>query len=130
MNSVAEDIGGLLQSESVLGLVIGTNLHVSDMPASPDECVAIYDTGGGDPEADYSYDRPTFQIEVRGSKRDYRGAYDLARSIRDYLAPLANVTVGSTRYVGVWAMGDVFFLGYDENARPMLTLNFRAHRTE
>ena len=49
------------------------------MPETPDECVAAYDTGGFDPEPGYSYERPTFQIVLRGAKRDYRGIYALAR---------------------------------------------------
>lgn len=130
MKATSEDVMTLLDAQSSLALAAGTDLFISAMPEEPDEAVCIYDSGGSNPEYDYSYDRPTFQIRVRGNAGDYRDAYALAAAIRDYLSPLADVTVGTTRYVGIFATGDIFFVGYDGRQRPILTMNFRAARTE
>lgn len=127
MNPTSEDMKTHLVTN--LGLVFGTNLFVSEMPPTPDRCVCLYDTGGFDPEYDYVYQRPTFMARVRGEKGAYQTAWALARSVMDTLSPLANVSFGGTRYVGVWANGDIFHLGYDENQRPLFSMNFRAHRT-
>ncbi|HDS00518.1 MAG TPA: hypothetical protein ENO22_05660 [candidate division Zixibacteria bacterium] len=129
MNAPSHDIKDILGADSSLGLVFRTNLFVSEMPASPDECVAIYDTGGSDPEENFVYKRPTIQVRIRGAKGKYRDAYALAKDIQDSLHVVANYTINSTRYIAIWAQGDILFLGYDDNHRPLLTVNFRMHRT-
>jgi hypothetical protein len=130
MNAPSEDIATILAADSSLGLTLTTNLFVSEMPKEPDECVSVHDTGGYDGEADYVYQRPTVQVRVRGEKGAYQTAHGFAQDIRDLLHGLANYTTGSTRYVGVWCEGDVIAVGYDDNHRPLFTVNFRLHRTD
>lgn len=129
MNPPSEDIMGILDGDSTLGLEIGTDLFVSEMPGTPDACVAVFDTGGYDPEANYTYWRPTISVRVRGAKGGYVVAHNLAQQIAGAIHGLANYGVGSTRYVGIWQEGDIMFLGYDDNHRPLLSMNFRLHRT-
>jgi len=129
MNAPSMDIKDLLDGESSLGLTFGTDLFVSEMPPIPDLCVCVYDTGGEPPNPDYDYMKPTIQVRIRGDKGEYRAAYDLALSIQNFLNGMHNEEVNGTRYIGIWAEGDVFFIGYDENHRPELTVNFRLHRT-
>jgi len=131
MNSTSEDIKDFLDDSSAeLDLVFGTNLFIGMEPETPDECVTIYDTGGFDPSAAMSYDYPTIQVRVRGNPGEYTEAYDLIASIKDFLHGKTNITTGGTRYIAVWGMGDIITLGYDESRRPLLTMNFRIHRTE
>lgn len=113
-----------------MALTFGTDLFVSEMPETPDECVCVYDTGGYEPEANFNYERPTVQVRVRGSKGAYVAAYTLTQDIRDALHALANHTINSARYIGIWCESDILPLGYDNNHRPMLSVNFRIHRTE
>lgn len=129
MNSPSEDIKDILDGQSSLALAFRTNLFVSEMPPKPDECVAVYDTGGENPQPNYTYERPTVQVRVRGAKGDYEDAYALAEAIRNILNGMHDEEVGGTRYIGIWAMGDILFVGYDDNHRPLLTINFRLHRT-
>jgi len=100
------------------------------MPANPDQCVCIYDTGGYDPGVNYTYEKPTIQIRIRGAKGDYLTAHGLSQDIRDTLSGEHNYEINGARYIGIWAEGDVLFVGYDDNHRPILTVNFRLHRTE
>lgn len=133
MNSPAVDISDILAATSSLALTFATDLFVSEMPDTsdtPDECVCVYDTGGFEPEAGFNYERPTVQVRVRGPKGDYETAHNLAQSIRDELHGLANHTINGARYIGIWCMSDIMSLGYDKNHRPMLSVNFRIHRTE
>jgi hypothetical protein len=129
MNPPSQDIKDYLAAQSSLGLTYATDLFVSEMPESPDLCVAVYDTGGFDPESDYSYERPTVQVKVRGDKGKYLIAHSLLQSIRDVLHATHGETINTGLYVGIWQMGDILFLGYDQNKRPELTANFRIHRT-
>ena len=130
MNSPAFDIKDILAATSSLALTFATDLFISEMPDIPDECVCVYDTGGYEPEANFVYERPTVQVLVRGSKGDYVTAHNLTQSIRDVLHGLANHTINAARYIGIWCESDIMSLGYDKNHRPMLSVNFRIHRTE
>lgn len=130
MNSPAFDIKDILAATSSLALTFATDLFVSEIPDAPDECVCVFDTGGYEPEANFNYERPTVQVRVRGPKGDYVTAHNLAQAIRDTLHGLANHTINSARYIGIWCQSDIMSLGYDKNQRPMLSVNFRIHRTE
>lgn len=129
MNAPSEDVKDILEGTTSLALTFATDLFISEMPVEPDECVCVYDTGGDDPEADYVYKRPTVQIRVRGAKGSYLIAHTLAQSIQDTLNGDSNHTIDGTRYIAIWAVGDILFVGYDDNHRPLLTANFRLHRT-
>lgn len=126
LNAPSEDIGDYLASISSLALAIKTDLFIAEMPDSPDQCVTVYDSGGFDPLI-ATYGRPTVQVRVRGTKNGYRAAYDLLKKISDELDFLVT-TINTTRYLGVWAMGDILSLGKDKLQRPLLTRNFRIHR--
>jgi len=130
MNPASEDIKDLLAAESSLALTFATNLFIAKMPIDPDLCVSVNDTGGYDPEVDYVYDRPTVQIQVRGPKGDYIVGHELAQDIGETIHGVNNQTVNATRYIGIWREGDVIALGFDDNDRPLFSINFRIHRTD
>lgn len=129
MNPPSEDIKDILAGISSLALIFGTDLHVAELPKEPDQCVAIYDSGGYEPQAGYNYERPTIQIMVRGEPGGYCVAQMLAQNCRDELHGLANYTINAARYIGIWCEADVTFVGFDENRRPSFSVNFRIHRT-
>lgn len=129
MNLTSEDVRDmLLSSGAALDLVFGTSLHIGSMPDSPNACVSIYDTSGGDPDGNRAYFRPHIQVRVRGAVGGYRAAGMLARTIQEYLKQRHNETWNSTTYVGIWGMGDILFVGNDEKNRPIFTANFRLQR--
>lgn len=136
MNAPSEDMKDILEGTSALALTFAEDLFISEMPDEnedaivSDQCVCIYDTGGEPAEVNYTYEKPTIQIRVRGAKGAYLATHELAQSIRDTLNGLHNETWNGARYIGIWAMGDVLFISYDDNHRPIFTVNFRIHRTE
>jgi len=129
MNPPSQDIKDIMVATSSLGLTFATDLFISEMPQTPDECVCVYDTGGDDPGTEFTYERPTLQVRVRGARGGYLNAHGLAQEIRDVLNGQHNYTINGARYIGIWAVGDIIFVGYDDNHRPELTVNFRLHRT-
>lgn len=129
MNPPSEDIKDILEGTSALALTFGTDLFISEMPPDPGQCVCVYDTGGESPETDYTYQRPTVQVRIRGARGCYQEAHNFAQSIRDTLNGEHNYTIDGTRYLAIWTVGDVLSVGYDDNHRPLLTINFRLHRT-
>lgn len=131
MNSPATDIGDMLDaSDAGLGLTFAIDLFVSEMPDSPDKCVCIYDTGGFDPLATTErYEKPTVEVMVRGDKMGYVAGWKLAQDIKDTLHKLHNEIWNSTKYIGIWCVGDINHIGYDQSQRPLFSINFRIHRT-
>lgn len=130
MNASSVDIKDYLESSaSATGLVFNTDLFISREPETPDAVVTIYDTTGEDAQANYEYRRPNIQVRVRSPIQDYITGHATAESIFNALHGLANITINSTRYIGIWAMGDINLIMWDENDRAIFTINFRIHRT-
>lgn len=127
MNSTAQDIKDILVADGIG--TFGTDLFVSLEPSSPDACVTVFDSGGFDSEANYVYDRPTVMVRIRGDVFGYQAAWTKAESVKNSLHGLTNETHNGTRYVGIWCVGDIGFLEYDGENRPIFSVNFRVHRT-
>lgn len=132
MNSPSVDIKSYLVSSTV---GITTPIQVGLESDGPDELITLFDTNGQNPESMYNYERPGLMVRVRGERKDYTGAYTLAAAIKTALHVegetngLRNQTIGGTRYIATWAEGDIHWIGYDEQDRPIFTVNFIVHRT-
>jgi hypothetical protein len=130
MNAPSTDIIEILVSSTKgLDLIFGTNLFQTFMPETPNFCVSVNDSGGYDPQSNYVYEKPTIQILVRGKLWGYTAAYAQIKEIHNVLHDLHGEVWGGSKYIGIWTQGCVLPLGYDNNNRPMLSLNFRIHRT-
>ncbi len=138
INAPSVDIKDILIADEPLGsggLVFGANLHVNVEPATPDIVITIYDTGGFSPDAGADYERPTVQIRSRGDQGGVVTAYDNLKTIANHLHSnasnliMVNRIINAARYLAMWQEGDIITLGQDENSRPILTANFRIHRT-
>lgn len=129
MNAPSTDLATVLAGVGALGLTLASNLFSSQIPATPDALVALFDYSGGDPEQNVDYWRPSLQVRVRSAKGDYDTAYQLAMAIRAVLVAVNSVTVAGARYIGIWAKGDIMFLGRDNNDRAEFSINFEVHRT-
>lgn len=134
MNASSKDIADYLESSAVGVGIIGTDIFMSAMPDSSNSneglCMAIFDVSGEAPQAGYVYEYPHLQVQVRGNKGEYFEAYDKAVEVRNALHGLTNKIINSTRYIGIWCLSDVAFISWDDKSRPLLTVNFRIHRTD
>lgn len=126
MNSPARDVVDYLLAQ---GLETGTwRIGWAREPQTPDSTVTIYDTGGGLADPDCDMDNPSIQVRVR--ENSYNAAYDKAIACRDALTAPNGVTINGTRYVGFWVQTDIAAIGYDENDRAILTINFNVIRED
>lgn len=124
MNSVALDIATILEGSTIQAGTLEEDLFVSQIPSSPDNCVAVYDTGGLAPEF---FEKPTVMVHVRN--RSYEAGYALALDIKQHLDRMYGVVIGDTRYICIWALQEPAFLQYDSNKRAIFAVNFRVFRT-
>jgi hypothetical protein len=131
MKSLAEDIMTYVAGNT--SLVIGTDLFAGDMHDGPDAehaAVVLRDSGGFEPDpTNQDISEDTFQVFVRGQKGGYREAYAQAEALFALLHKLTNETIGTTRYVFIFAMQRPIYLGMDDNQRPEFSINFRTMRT-
>jgi len=130
MTTPAQEFATFLETAGlgVKGAASGWGIYVGREPSRPDQAITCFDTGGFDANPKWSQDQSTVQVRIRGARGDYVGTHAKALAVKDELLGKANVTVGGVKYVGIWAVGDIIHIGYDENDRPLFTTNWRAVR--
>lgn len=101
-------------------------IKVGPLPTTPDQVIGCVDAPGLSPNPKWALDYPAVQILVRTGTFDYQAGYDKAREIKDALLGMDSVTIGDDRWVSTTMLGDISYLGPDENQRPTFALNFRA----
>jgi hypothetical protein len=102
-------------------------IFVGTLPAMPDECIALFPTGGQYSPSGESIDEPTVQIIVRGTQNPQPAA-ELAQQIYDTLHGFRSGTfvTGGTYVVSCYGMqSGPTWIGRDENKRHEYSLNFQ-----
>ena len=99
--------------------------HLSQTPSTPDRVISIFDVGGINPNPAIQIDQVSVQVQVRGNANGYLAAYQKAQDIKDALLGIDSLTLGTDRVVSITMLGDISFLGRDNNDRPELSVNFR-----
>lgn len=126
MNSTAEDIKDMLESDSELTF----ELHVGKEPATPIETISIFETMGGLPQLTLNktekYEYCGVQIRVRAYT--YVTGYDEITRIKDLLHGRAGEIWNGTYYSVIYCSGGPFLLDYDKNQNVRFIINFRVQR--
>jgi hypothetical protein len=120
---IIDEIANYIIEEGI-DLELGVDFFKGYLPDSPDDCVAIFDTGGAEPDRDIPTGDPTFQIIVRSSS--YPTAGDLMKSIVDLLHQKMNlrVTEGGTYFYYIFLLGEAGHIGRDKKNRDEFSVNF------
>jgi hypothetical protein len=131
MNPASKDIATLLNGESSIGLALGTDLFYSKIPSSPQNCVSIFDNIGSAPmltlkkeTSDYLFS--SVNVQVRNT--NYDNGYSVIKGIFDYLHGLHGLVIVGTEYLLIRAIDEPGLLAYDNNERPIFSVNFEIHR--
>jgi hypothetical protein len=125
VTSPAKDIADHLED---LGHgVFGATIFVGEEPASPNNCITVYDTGGGSNVVpDIELYQPTIQVRVRNTS--YAAGHLLQEQIRDSLVLPLDFEINESHYIGVWVQSDIMSLGRDQTNRNIFTANYRLER--
>jgi hypothetical protein len=109
---------------------VGTTIFLNTMPATPDACIAVSVYAGGPVERTHDSsgnDNPSVQIRVRNASAGT--ARTKVEQIYNYLDGVSNTTIGSTFYLGIFAINSgAIPMGKDENGRQEYTWNFAVKR--
>ena len=127
------DVAAVLQTGGVG--TIATNIFVGTLPDTPDDCVAVVETGGIAPDhtmgagpatiigaATAAVERPRFQILVRDTS--YAKARVVSQQSHNLLDGLVDRTINSVLYHRIEAVQSPIDIGRDDNDRQMFSLNF------
>lgn len=133
---ILDDIAAYLTAQSTR-LTVGVNLTKGYMPATPNTCTTLYETGGLAPIHTFStagavraLEQPGLMIHCRST--DYQTARNTIEDCYTILDGVGNTTAFST--AGVWyasidAVQAPFDLGQDANDRHLLSVNFTIRKT-
>ena len=129
MNASSIDIKDMILAV-MPNLTFGKTLHIGREPALPNNVVTIFDTPSSPPMLAYDrtkkYEYPSVQVRVRNI--DYRTGWDLAEDIKNYLHARGGETWNGTYYSIITCSSGLNMLGYDENDRVLITVNFEIQR--
>ncbi len=134
--SVANEIAAKLVA---LGIgTLGTDLFIGFMPASPNACCPVIESGGQAPEMQFGstaigYEEPALQLLFRGAKNDYAGPRAKAETAYQGLATVQAVTLSvsggtSAFYHYVAPRQAPFLLERDALERVVIAFNVLARK--
>lgn len=117
------DIDGLTYAEAGEG-----NVFLDQMPATPDDAVAVYTATGPESDSKLPYDSVDFQVIVRCAADHWDWAHATERAIYSKLHGKRNVTLPDGTYaVFILAQNaSPFPLGPDENGRLRYSIDYRS----
>jgi len=130
MTSPAVEISTFLQTGGIgtLGASSDWGIFTGREPTDPDTAVTVYDTPSAPSNPKFLLDEPSIQTRIRGAINGYLGGYDKAQEIKDLLLGIPKQVIGQATYVGIWQTSDIMFLKFDDNDRPLFTINWRMFR--
>lgn len=138
MNPLLIDIKDMLETEinSLYPLNLGDNLHISVMPDSPIDCVALYDTSSSPSEMTMD-DTPAseiknggFQVLIRNT--NWLTCYSIAQAVEDVLQGKANELWNNTYYLFIQKLSGPMQLTQEipKKRQHILSLNFIVKRSK
>jgi len=129
MNAPSVDVKDMLETDSSLGLNLNVDLFVGREPATPRNCVTIFDTPGFPPGLTLDsklYEYPSVQIRVRNIS--YLNAQSLASAIMISIHGRAKQTWNGTLYTVIYCSSGPALLDWDENGNARFIINFNLQR--
>ncbi len=131
-NPASVDIRDLIllnQTPPLDDLEFGKNMFIGREPATPDDCVTIFDTPGFPPDPhmdpESRYYRPSIQIRVRALR--YESAYSMITTIKEAIHNLY-LAINDTVYTGILCSQEPALLDWDEKGRCRWVTTFDLQR--
>lgn len=111
-----------------IGSLVPHTYYAYSFPTTKDGAMAVVSLGQGMPiDKDTGVARPSIQILVRGAVNDVLGAETKATEIFNALAGRENAMIGNKSVAQIQATCSLpFYIGEDENERPIFSMNFIA----
>ena len=125
--ALLDALGTVLQSASVGTLA--TSIFLSRRPETPDSLVTVFESGAG--EAIYTHrsagavlHKTNVQVVARADREDYPAARTKIAAVVAAFEAVDELTTDGVRLLRIEQLGQPVPMGYDENDRPMVAMNF------
>ena len=128
--ALLDDIGGYIDTNTSFSL--GTDLYLSLLPESPDNCAVLLEDGGSSPVFTMGsvnipqMERPELQIIVRNTS--YTTGRALADELFRLLTAISNEDINGVLYQRIEAIASPALYERDDNRRSLFTVNFTVVR--
>lgn len=127
MSEILDGVGAVLQAAGIGTL--GTDLFLSRQPTSPDACVSVVESGAGvnlytHGVVGNALTMTNIQVTARAGREDYQAARAKISAAIGALEAVSETTASGVRILRVESLGRPIPLGYDNNDRPEITMNF------
>lgn len=116
----------ILADIKTLLIAVSSTIKLSEMPDAPDDCLALFLTGGFDPS--HSFDKRQFSeptIQARARSMSPATAETMLQQCKALLDGQTGLTINGTTYQSIFQQGDILQLGKDARGRFECTVNFR-----
>jgi hypothetical protein len=125
--ALLDAVGSILQTGGVG--TQATNLFLSQMPDSPDECVVVLESMGASPDMTFgssvaSVEKPRVRVVARASQNDYVTAKTKIELVRTVLGAVRNQTLESTKIICILDTTGTYPLSFDGEDRPLIACDF------
>lgn len=127
MKDPAQCVKDLLLLPTALGgfgAGAGWRIFIGVLPVEPDTIILVNQTGGRSPFPHLLYNEPSVQVLVRGAKNGYEAARIKMNDVVKRLLGMPSTVVQGDTYRGCNQIGDISWLGQDDNTRPIFSANF------
>lgn len=126
MADPAEGFKSLLIAANVAvsNLTADWSVHIGFMPDNPDRVVVPTTYGGDSPEPRWLLDYPRVQVRVRGSLGEYQATRSKMVEVQDVMLGFNPQNVNGDWWSGIIAPSGPTLIGWDENRRPVFSMNF------
>ena len=131
MATVLDEVGAYLAGAG-LNLTLGTNLFLTEMPATPDVATALREYGGAAPEMGFGgvlvLEHIRLQVVCRGAVDDYTGPRARAEAMCRVLAAKKDGALSGTAYHGLVPLQSPFPVRRDALGRWEMGFNVQAEK--
>lgn len=126
--ALLDALGTVLQTASVGTLA--TSIFLSRSPDTPDACVTVYESGSGETmythgTAGAALNMTNVQVVCRGAREDYPTARSKVDAVIAAFEAVNETTTDGVRLLRIEKLGQAIPMGYDDNDRPSVAINFR-----
>jgi len=124
--AMLDDIGGYVDTNT--SFTLGTDLFLSILPDSPDNCAVILENGGAPPISTMGttntpqLERPEIQIIVRNTS--YSTGRANAETLFRLLTAVSNATINGNLYHRIEATSSPELYERDQSRRSLFSVNF------
>lgn len=108
----------------IFGAATGWGVYIGALPIAPDTVILVNATGGRDPYPHLLLNMPSVQVLVRGAKNGYVAARGKLEAIVNRLLGMGTTALQGDTFRSCNQIGDISYLGQDDNTRPMFSANF------